>query len=175
MIDTLVLNPADHQRASTNEWKSVSHSDYDHAPLLTVTSVTTSLLTSLVCWCDCPMLTGLACQDGERLSPSLRWPQATYISLCWLASPSNVWNCSCSSKTLLGHLSRVVNSTYAHYRTQATMFALWVNPHTAYWTLCVVIEYFHVKHKNLIVVPDVCGSQLWILSTSSLTNKWLSD
>lgn len=67
----------------------------------------TSLLTSLSCSCDCAQLTGQPCQDGERLSPSLWRPEATYISLCQQASPANVWNCSGSSKTLLGHLSRL--------------------------------------------------------------------
>lgn len=86
----------------------------------------TSLLTSLSCSCDCAQLTGQPCQDGERLSPSLWRPEATYISLCRPASPANVWNCSCSSKTLLGHLSRLERRVSANRCCVAEQYSVFL-------------------------------------------------
>lgn len=96
-----------------------------------------SLLTSLSCSCDCAQLTGQPCQDGERLSPSLWRPEATYISLCRPASPANVWNCSCSSKTSLGHLSRLEQGFFANRCCVAEQYSVFLERPTieVVWSL----------------------------------------
>lgn len=119
----------------------------------------TSLLTSLSCLCDCAQLTGQPCQDGERLSPSLWRPEATYISLCQQASPANVWNCSGSSKTLLGHLSRLEPRIFCKIAAafRSSLLVSMKGPQ---------LEQFFpwIEKSAYIVLYSFCTVSLWVLT-----------